>query len=237
MAPDKATSIKTIGVISAVGDTFYQASIGFTVFGNDEKAFPIANWGVDDFVVERLSALLRRRYDVRRVAYAGGAFAEDKIYFPYEGGLFGDNRRPIEQVVREEVGSHGLDAYVVVTKSFSRYGATNQTVRGLGAVKSSAFANTGVSLHALYWITVIDGRDFKVIGDIRAPSIIERSTMEMLARITPIINGPHWGTDPGFATQPLNTMTPQMQGTLRNDLQKLLADSFTRALREVRLLD
>jgi hypothetical protein len=51
---EKIAAIRRIAVMSAVGDKFTVRKIGITVFGNDEKEFPIDAWGIDPFVVNKV---------------------------------------------------------------------------------------------------------------------------------------------------------------------------------------
>ena len=67
--------------MSAVGDKFTVRKIGITVFGNDEKEFSIAPWGIDQFVVNKVRSVLARRFEVRPVAYDKSAFLRDKSAF------------------------------------------------------------------------------------------------------------------------------------------------------------
>ena len=69
MTTDKTAAIRRVAVMSAVGDKFTVRKIGITVFGNDEKEFPIDAWGIDQFVVNKMRSVLARRFEVRPVAY------------------------------------------------------------------------------------------------------------------------------------------------------------------------
>src|SRR5262245_53461876 len=77
-APETAKVVekaRTVGVISAVGSTFALQKVGITVFGNELNEVPITVWGLDDAVASRLSALLTKRFTVKRIAVPPGAFA------------------------------------------------------------------------------------------------------------------------------------------------------------------
>src|SRR5690348_16719865 len=61
---EKIAAIRRIAVMSAVGDKFTVRKIGITVFGNDEKEFPIDAWGIDPFVVNKVRSILAGRLAV-----------------------------------------------------------------------------------------------------------------------------------------------------------------------------
>jgi hypothetical protein len=88
--PQKKAGIRTVGIISALSDTFHVHTIGLMVFGNDLKEFPIGSWGMDDLVTGRARALLSKRYDVRPVTYQKAAIASAQGSW----GRFGEEIRP-----------------------------------------------------------------------------------------------------------------------------------------------
>jgi hypothetical protein len=230
--------IRTVGVISAIGDQFHQRQIGRAAAESDEKISPLQPWEIDAFVVEQASALLAKRYQVTKVSHRPGAFAPDKIHFPDEKSPRGDSRRPVEEVVRTEAKPQGLDAYVVITKGFAPFADTKQVVRGLGVAKGNGVAENRAYLHALYWLTVVDGRSFKIIGDLKAPPLKEPprppgSAIESVA----VIDGPNLPTDSRFATDNLTRLTPDRERRLRTELHTLLGDSLPMSLAAVKLLD
>ena len=85
MTTEKIAAIRRVAVMSAVGDKFTVRKIGITVFGNDEKEFPIDAWGIDQFVVNKVRSVLARRFEVRPVAYNKSAFLRDDWPFSAHG--------------------------------------------------------------------------------------------------------------------------------------------------------
>src|SRR5215475_13397267 len=98
-AAAKYEGVRRIGVISAIGDTFMVKKIGLTVFGNEQNQFAIEPWKVDDYVVGR-------RFEVRAVSVPKAAI------LAAEGSA-----SKIAEAIRQ-ASPQGLDAYVVVTKSW-----------------------------------------------------------------------------------------------------------------------
>lgn len=153
VAPGQMQAIKRVAVMSAIGDKFTVKKIGFTVFGNEEKDFPIDSWGIDEFVIGKVRGVLAGRLDVRPVAYQKSAF-----------NTTGNNFDKIVEIVRGQATSTDIDAYIIVTKGGSQYASTNQGLYGLGIMEHSALG-TAVYLYALYWMTVVDGHKFTVIAN------------------------------------------------------------------------
>jgi hypothetical protein len=112
MTTDKIAAIRRVAVMSAVGDTFTVRKIGITVFGNDEKEFPIDAWGIDQFVVNKVRSVLARRFEVRPVAYDKSAFLRDESAF-----FRARDEDAIAAGVRAQAKASGIDAYIVVTRA------------------------------------------------------------------------------------------------------------------------
>ena len=80
-APETAKAVakaRTVGVISAVGGKFALQKVGITVFGNELNEVPIGSWGLDDAVAGRVSAVLSKRFTVRRINVPGGVTWESE---------------------------------------------------------------------------------------------------------------------------------------------------------------
>src|SRR5579864_9621074 len=72
----KLQEFKTVGVISAVGDTLTLTRAGLTGLGNGEqRVYSIESWGIDDLIVGRAGSLLSGRFQVKQVTYKRAAFA------------------------------------------------------------------------------------------------------------------------------------------------------------------
>jgi hypothetical protein len=155
MAP-KVEGVRTIGIVSAVGDKFYLRKVGFTVFGNESQEMAIDSWGIDELMSSKIRAALAGRFDVRPVKYRRAAFAE------------AENRLAIGveplrgETVRAEVTPQGLDAYLIVTKASAPYGQTNQMLTGLGIVDGFKFGDHLVYVYTFYSISLVNGHDWTV---------------------------------------------------------------------------
>lgn len=228
---------RTIGVISTMGDQFHHRQVSRTT-ASDEKTSPLQAWAIDQYVTNQASALLGKRYQVRPVTFPAGAFAPNKIHFPDEKSPQHETRRPIEQVVREQVKPQGLDAYVVFTRGFAPFADTKHIVRGVGVTKADRLAEGLTYLHALYWVTVIDGKTFKIVGDAKAPAVAGLEKPQGAAADVPaVINGPARPTEASFAVESLARLSGARQDRLKREVQELLVESLPDSLRAAKLLD
>ncbi len=164
MTADKTAAIRRVAVMSAVGDKFTVRKIGFTVFGNDEKEFPIDAWGIDQFVVNKMRSVLARRFEVRPVAYSKSAFHRDESAF-----FRARDEDAIAAGVRAQAKASDIDAYIVVTPATIQFGNTNQSLRGLGILERGGLRDK-FFVYALYQVAVVVGHSFTVIAN--SPAII-----------------------------------------------------------------
>jgi hypothetical protein len=148
--------VRTIGIVSAIGDKFYLRKVGFTVFGNESQEMAIDSWGIDDLMTAKIRAALTPRFDVRPVSYRRAVFAN------VENRLSLVTEQLRAETVRAEVSPPGLDAYLIVTKASAPYGQTNQTLTGLGIVEGFQLGDPLVYMYAFHSISVVDGHEWSV---------------------------------------------------------------------------
>jgi hypothetical protein len=161
-AAPKLQEFKTVGIVSAVGDTLTVTKAGLTGLENDERSYSIEPWGIDDLIVGRASTLLSRRFQVQPVTYKRAAFAALERDNPVAVvNLLRDD--PIKDLMRTQAAQQGLDAYVVITKGKSPYGSRGRTVAGIGVINNASLLNSYSQVYALYVIRVIGGREFSVM--------------------------------------------------------------------------
>jgi hypothetical protein len=167
-AQPKLQDFKTVGIISAIGDTLTLTSSGLTS-KNEEQSLSIEPWGIDDLITSRASAVLTRHYQVQPVTYDRGAFVaaykrdNPVVAVNMVHNLLHEN--PIKDLVRKQAAPQGLDAYVVVTKAPSAYGFRGRKVAGIGIIKYARLLDSYIELYALYKISVVDGHAFKMIAE------------------------------------------------------------------------
>lgn len=158
---------KCIGVLSAIGDSFSLQKVGITAFGNERNKVPIDSWQIDNLVVSKISAFLSKSWLVRPISFPKGTFAT----LEQDHGLFYNYDAELTGIVRRVASSTKCRHYVVVLKTSSRYGTTNQSLYGLGIMEAGAPLHPWDHidyLHALYVIRVYDGQTFAKLGERRA---------------------------------------------------------------------
>lgn len=172
---------KTVGVISAVGSKFALQKVGITVFGNELNEVPVGTWGLDEAVVSRVSAVLSKRFTVKRIAVPQGAFAAYEKPAP-----FSDSDAILQDIVRKLAGSANTDLIVVVTRAGVPFGSTNQTVAGIGMIEFGGAINPdNVTLYAVTAVHLYNGRTFERLLWQRPGFSIGSSMMGN------VINAPH----------------------------------------------
>ncbi|WKA29511.1 hypothetical protein [Bradyrhizobium roseum] len=205
-------AIKTVGIISAVGEEISVTRVGLAPLSNRLESVPVQSWGLDDLIVRQATAVLNGRYQVQTVNYPRAAFAAVRESAIGPVNLISGD--PFKVLVRRDVSPQGLDAYVVITRAKSTLG-TGRKVEGFGfAEYRTLLASYGI-VHALYEVRVIDGKSFDVI-DKRAASPLGSTDMIRLAGPSRTINGTLWGADAGdkLRTEIVDLITRSLPGTL-----------------------
>jgi hypothetical protein len=221
----KPTAIRTVGVISAVGDEFTLTQAGLTGFDNRAQRFSIEPWGIDELIVDTAEAILRQRFEIRRVIYQRAAFASlEKDSAITIVNLLRDN--PVKKLVRTDVSPQGLDAYVVITKAKSTYGSTGRAVAGIGMINYGALFGSYIQIHALYAAWVIDGHEFKVVQK-RPAAPVNNTEILRLA-------GPSRTVDDSFLP---TANDPARNAKLKAGIIDLIERSLPATLQGLRLVD
>lgn len=162
-APKAKTSAKPateggpceIGVIPFIGDVFEVKKIGL-ILGSEYTEVPTNGWGLDDLVVARIRAAAPG-VAVRKITATKEAFATGD-----KGGisaLFRDRKADQTAAVRKLVAGIPCKRYILVHRSGTLFGNTDQLLHGVGIV-SRAGRNY---LFALTYIRVFDGDDFSTL--------------------------------------------------------------------------
>jgi hypothetical protein len=169
---------KTIGLISVIGDRFMVKTVGMTVFGNEEREVPIANWKIDDRVAAKIGTLLARNFKIRRIAVPAGTYGK------YETALKGtDYRERRRKLMVDFASQQKCDFYVLIAPGGSMVGSTNQGVGGLGVLRWKHLLSPGEHVFALSEITAYDSQ-FKAVRTENGS--IGQDTFFMV-----VIRGPH----------------------------------------------
>ncbi len=159
-------AVKTVGIISAVGDRFTFAKGGLSGPDNPCPSLSISSWGLDDVIARQTAAALSGRFQVRPLTYNRAAFAAVKES-PIKAVtlVHGD---PFRKLVETEVSPQGLDAYVVITRSKANFGGGARTLEGVGLITYATLVESYSFAYAVYEIRVIDGKTFDIIEKMAA---------------------------------------------------------------------
>jgi hypothetical protein len=153
-------AIRTVGVISALGDEMSMTSAGLTPLNTAGQSASIQSWGLDALIVQQATTLLRGRFQVQPVNYPRDAFAaiRDSPVTPVNL-VRGD---PFKPLLRTDVSPKGLDAYVVISGAKSKLGS-GRNIFGVGFAEYRTLLASYGLIHVLYEVRLIDGKTFDVI--------------------------------------------------------------------------
>src|SRR5258707_1417807 len=217
-------AVKTVGIISEVGDEMTFARMGLTGLNNASQSFPIGSWGLDDLIVQQASAALSGRFQVQPVSYQRAAFAaiKDSPVAPVNL-VRGD---PFKKLLQTEVTPQGLDAYIVITKAKSNFGNGARKVEGIGFISYGTLLASYSQIHALYEIRVFDGKTFDVIEKMAA------QPLDNAERIG--LTGPSRVVDESFSP---GAGDPARNENLHGAITDLIARSLPSTLNDMHLAD
>ncbi|SRR5258708_20644536 len=220
----KLQAVKTVGIISAVGDEMNFARIGLTGPNNANQSFPIGSWGLDDLIVQQATAALSGRFRVQQVSYQRAAFAaiKDSPVAPVNL-MRGD---PLKKLLETEVSPQGLDAYIVIAKAKSNFGGGARKVEGIGFVSYGTLLASYSEIHVLYEIRVYDGKTFDVIEKMVAPPLDNGATVGLA--------GPGRFVDESLSP---SAGDPARNENLHGAITDLIARSLSSTLSDMHLAD
>jgi hypothetical protein len=220
----KLQAVKTVGIISAVGDEMSFARAGLAGLNNSSQSFPIGSWGLDDLIVQQATTALSGRFQVQPVSYNRAAFAaiKDSPVAPINLAR-GD---PFRKLVRTEVSPQGLDAYIVITKAKSNFGSGGRKVEGIGFITYGTVMESYNQVHALYEIRVVDGKTFDVVEKMTAPPLDDAGAVR--------IAGPSRTIDESFSP---SSGDPARNEKLHGAIADLIVRSLPSTLSDMHLAD
>ena len=215
--------IKTIGIVSAIGDKFTFTASGLTGLDDTPRSFSIEGWGIDEQIVARATSVLGEHFQVQTLTYPRELLSAPERISPIPGADL-VREDPFKELVRSHVVPQGLDAYVVVTKATLKYGTRGVPVSGIGLIRRSTLFDSSAMVHALYVIRVIDGHTFRTI-DKKSAGAVGNSSVARLA-----------GPSRMFDATGLSTLSdPSQNESLKAAVSDLINQSLEPTLRDLRL--
>ena len=213
--------IKSVGIVSDVGDKVALQHIGFMVFSNSRTVQDVPDWAIDAHIAATLGDGLKGRYELRPVDFPRGEIAP-------ELGRFLDDPDPEDNMRAKSKPKDGqpIDAYIVVWPRRSELYPTNQVVEGIGLLTQGSTARFYISLR----VSLLDGTSFKEIDT-------------CFARVRDIS---FWNPDKHFMNdapegyddiETLDAMTPDQKQTMQTALKQMLTEGMTFCLRDLKLVE
>ena len=167
-APDEpVTNIKSLGIVSALGDEFKVITVGTTVFNNVNTSGDVTDWNVDGMVLDALAQNLKGQYSVQTIAvdkqgmidsYTVDAAALGTKLFGDAGSKFRLSEAVKQNTISAESSEETPDALVVVfLAAQSGYNFKgNPNLTGYGTYTSSMFGRGSSVLFLGARLVVID---------------------------------------------------------------------------------
>jgi hypothetical protein len=221
----KLQAVKTVGIISGIGDQISVVKTGLTPIANRDQSYPISSWNIDDLITQQTAAAVSGHFQVQPVTYSRAVFAQlekESVIAPVNL-VRGD---PIKKLVRTEVSPQGLDAYIVITKAKANFGAGSRKLEGVGLVTYGTLTASYSRVHVLYEIRVVDGKTFDVIAKRTADPLGDAETLRL--------RGPSQRVDDAYAT---STGDPSKDEALRQAVTSLLTTSLAATLSDMHLAE
>jgi hypothetical protein len=226
----RVEGIKTIGIISAIGDKFTVIQSGLTGFDNAPRSVSIEAWGIDEQIVAQATSVLGQHFQVQTLSYSREPFfPPERISAIPVADLLRENpfkhEDPFKELIRSQVMPQGLDAYVVITKATLKFGTRGVPISGIGLIRHGTLLDSSAIVHALYIVRVIDGHTFRNI-DKKSAGPIDNSSTTRLA-------GPSRMLD-AAGLSPISD--PLQNETLKTAVADLINRSLEPTLTDLRLI-
>jgi hypothetical protein len=216
LSSEAQKGIQKIGVISAIGDELLMQNVPYFAWDQAEYAHPIASWGLDDHVADKVAQLLGTRYTATLVQHDGAVF-------------YDRTARDVGNALRALPKREDIDAYVIVLKGRGQVGLTRTIARGVGVVRFTTFSDRR-DIHALYQIVIVDARSFEVLGSADAvnpgSSFFDGHMDE----------GPHQEADEGLVLPEEAAITASQEQAIRKVVVALIDQTAADTLRRVKLI-
>lgn len=213
--------IKTVGVVSDVGDKIRIQHIGFMVFSNKLTIVDVPEWAIDAHVTTAIQTALKERYALRAVDFPRGGIAPELGGVALFGGPSPENN------MREKAkpaNGEPIDAYVVVWPFRRSVYPTNQQVEGIGLLTQRSRAR----MYTALMVTLLDGKTFDEIDacgvKVRPTSFGEPDASYMNE------------ANELFA-ESYEAMTPEQKQKLEQGLKTMVNEGVAYCLRDLKLLN
>jgi hypothetical protein len=148
LAPDQLRHIKTVAVISSLGNSFQFERVPDAPFAwlapPDSRFLETSDWKIDPLVTHTVTAGLARRFKVETIAYKPADFSTWSAML-------------LTRATLDLNGDPGIDAYVLVLRDWRRdaIGGSVHQLGGLGLYRKDG-ARPKYGVFACYRVVVVD---------------------------------------------------------------------------------
>jgi len=219
-AGDDLAGIKSVAIVSAIGDTvtLADANEGGGFFNAvDPQRIDSESWGIDNAVTKQIADAIRGRFTVKTVAYDRTAFTR----IPWSP--IPNRQAPVDKQLRA-LANPGADAYFVVSKmqiaDAVGHAGPNQSGLGLARESGGMFSSDTITMYAIYTIRVIDARTFETLETEGA----HLPKTGLLPRV-PIVE-----VDESLWPGRANDVTPAKEAAIKTKMMALVHESIASTL-------
>jgi hypothetical protein len=231
LSPQTTSAIKTVGIVSALGDTLTLTRVASIPLagGSTDKEASIAEWRIDAFVADAAKQLLGNQFDVNQVTYNPKTFVFHQSpdeFFPKDSL----SEKEIVDALRS-VSPQGLDAYIVITRLNARDDILRQVsgLEGIGIYeKNFITATNGIYVYAYYQVSVVEGRTFKIIT--RANGFVPDNSIGFEVRRLAYAPG-----DPMWENEEYDRLSASQKHDVESRMKDLISRSLQNTLRSLNL--
>lgn len=219
--PEQKENLKTVAVVSVLGDQLEFTKVGFTVFNNDHFVRDTNNWSLDSQVQSVIEKQLQQTSPSIKIVSV--AFDRSQLFKAYKSpDDWGDyvSLDRIEPELKNKLAQTPVDAVFLVYKQRSEdpIAFTSIFVEGYGIYyRTHPFVDPLMKPYALFSVAVLDGKTFKPI------------TTKYVCGIST-----HYGkTQTDWDSQLKNNMSEKMLGDFQAEISSVIKTNLESALKEM----
>jgi hypothetical protein len=232
-APDAQLTtdeVKSIGLVSAVGDTFNISSIGTTAFQNNATTADVSEWDIDGLIIREIQRRLSNQFELHVLEYD-----KQEIISDYESDMskFWNAKFDVVSTVQDNVdgpwnnedskNSPQLDAILMVTPAMQNsYGLRGSpTLVGPGLYSNSFLGNRNTMLYLGAQLFLLDAKSLEEKRRrIMLPGVVvtpqgERKCFDCFSRTI----------DNELFSSSFDTLEDEKKAAIRKEFMALIEDS------------
>ena len=233
---EPVTGLKSIGVVSALGEHFDMLSIGTTVFNNSDGVGDISDWKINDLVIESVNAELRGRYDLVAVDYPSAeinAEARDK----FTGAWIEDTKSKISEMLRDKLkpsSGSAPDAYLIILPaSYPTAFRGYPTFVDVGMYSSSLLGDRRSYIYVSAQMALVDARTFAVLRKQGLRSTYQSADMTKRYKNDGF---PYWRIDSSVWARDFDSLTEAQKAAIKTAVENYVKDATPNTLHMIGLI-